>query len=78
MFVILDGLCEVPHERLEGYVLEVGVEGDLRLHEGAEPKEESLFGDPLSNMYLIFKSLKNCKEKIFISIAQTYRLMYSS
>ena len=40
MFVILDGLCEVPHERLEGYVLEVGVEGDLRLHEGAAPKEE--------------------------------------
>ena len=42
MFVILDGLCEVPHERLEGHVLEVGVEGDLRLHEGAGPREECL------------------------------------
>ena len=35
MFLVLDSLCEVQHERLVGYVLEVGVEGDLRLHEGA-------------------------------------------
>ena len=55
MFVILDGLCEVPHERLEGDVLEIGVEGDLRLHEGAGPIEEYLLRDPLSN--LIFEIL---------------------
>ena len=35
MCPILDGLGEVHHERVEGYVLEVGVEGDLRLDEGA-------------------------------------------
>ena len=39
MFLVLDSLCEVQHERLVGYVLEVGVEGDLRLHEGAGPNE---------------------------------------
>ena len=53
--VLLDGLREVLHKRLVGHVLEVGVEGDLRLHEGAGPKEEYLLRDPLSN--LIFKIL---------------------
>ena len=36
---ILDGLGEVHHELVEGNVLEVGVEGDLRLDEGADRKE---------------------------------------
>ena len=35
---ILDGLGVVHHELVEGYVLEVGVEGDLRLDEGAGQK----------------------------------------
>ena len=42
VFPVLDGLGEVHHELVEGNVFEVGVEGDLRLDEGADRKEAGL------------------------------------